>query len=43
MEGIAPVVNLAPSGTADAVGAAIEENFMGAGEVFTGILRTSGA
>ncbi len=43
MEGIAPVVNLAPDGSSEAVSAAIEENFMGAGEVFQGILRTTGA
>lgn len=43
MEGIAPVVKLAPAGSADAVGAAIEESFMGAGAVFEGILRTAGA
>ena len=43
MEGIAPVVKLAPAGAADAVGAAIEESFMGAGGVFEGILRTAGA
>lgn len=43
MEGIAPVVKLAPAGTADAVAAAIEESFMGAGAVFEGLLRTAGA
>ena len=43
MEGIAPVVKLAPDGAAAAVGAAIEESFMGAGEVFEGLLRTAGA
>jgi hypothetical protein len=43
MEGMAPVVKLAPEGTSDAVGAAIEESFMGAGEVFTNLLRTAGA
>ena len=43
MEGIAPVVKLAPGGSADAVGAAIAENFMGVGEVFEVILRTAGA
>ena len=42
MEGIAPVVRLAPSSAGDAVCAAIDENFMGAGEVFQGILRTAG-
>jgi hypothetical protein len=42
MEGIAPVVRLAPGGASDAVGTAIEENFMGAGEVFQGILRAAG-
>lgn len=43
MEGIAPAVKLASGGASDAVAAAIEENFMGAGEVFQGILRTAGA
>jgi hypothetical protein len=43
MEGIAPVVKLASGGAGDAVGAAIEENFMGAGQVFAEILRTAGA
>lgn len=43
MEGIAPVVKLAHGGAADQVSAAIEENFMGAGQVFEGILRTTGA
>ncbi len=43
MEGIAPVVKVAPGGAADSVRAAIEENFMGAGEVFESIVRTSGA
>lgn len=43
MEGIAPVVKVAPGGAADHVRAAIEENFMGAGEVFETIVRTSGA
>ena len=43
MEGIAPVIRLAPGGAADAVGAAIEENFMGAGPIFEDLLRTAGA
>ena len=43
MEGFAPVVKLAPLGAADAVGAAIEQNFMGAGQVFEGILHAAGA
>jgi len=43
MEGIAPVVKMAPHGSDDAVAAAIEENFMGAGEVFQGVLRTTGS
>jgi hypothetical protein len=43
MEGIAPVCRLAPAGAADAVSAAIEENFMGAGLIFEGFLRTAGA
>ena len=43
MEGIAPIVKLAPGGAADDVGAAIEENFMGAGSVFQDLLRTAGA
>jgi hypothetical protein len=43
MEGIAPIVKLAPGGAADAVEAAIEENFMGAGAVFQGLLRAAGA
>jgi hypothetical protein len=43
IEGIAPVVKMASAGAAEAVGAAIEENFMGAGQVFEDILRTAGA
>ena len=43
MEGIAPVVRLAPHGAANAVSTAIEEHFMGAGQVFDDILRTAGA
>ncbi|HEX4047948.1 MAG TPA: hypothetical protein VH309_08950 [Elusimicrobiota bacterium] len=43
MEGIAPVVKLAPAGSPDAVRDAIEETFMGAGAVFDDILRTAGA
>ncbi len=43
MEGIAPVAKLAQGAGSDAIRAAIEEHFMGAGEVFESILRTSGA
>jgi hypothetical protein len=43
MEGIAPIVKMGPPGTSDAVGTAIEQNFMGAGQVFEGMLRTAGA
>lgn len=43
MEGIAPVVKVAPAGAADAVGAAIEERFMGAREAFQGLLNAAGA
>ena len=43
MEGIAPVVKTAPLGSDDAVGAAIEEQFMGAREAFNAILRAEGA
>ncbi len=43
MEGIAPVAKTASGGTGDAVRAAIEENFMGAGEVFDRLLAESGA
>jgi hypothetical protein len=43
MEGMAPAVKIAPAGAGDAVCAAIEENFMGVGEVFRRILRTAGA
>lgn len=39
MEGIAPVAKLAPNGGADAVRAAIDEAFMGAGEAFDGLVR----
>ncbi|HXT01047.1 MAG TPA: hypothetical protein VN915_10255 [Elusimicrobiota bacterium] len=41
MEGIAPVVMVAPAGTSDAVGEAIEERFMGAREAFLNILKAS--
>ena len=41
MEGIAPVVKVAPAGSADAVGDAIEERFMGAREAFQNILKAS--
>ena len=43
IEGIVPIVKLAPSGASDSVGTAIEENFMGAGQVFEGIMRAPGA
>ena len=43
MEGIAPICRLAAHGTGEAVGAAIEERFMGAGHVFAGMLRTAGS
>jgi hypothetical protein len=43
MEGIAPVVKLAPGCSIDLVRAAIEEQFMGTGEVFESIVRTAGA
>jgi hypothetical protein len=43
MEGIAPVVKLAPNGASDAVSAAIEAEFMGAGQIFEDLLRTAGA
>jgi hypothetical protein len=43
MEGIAPVAKLTSGETAESIGAAIEENFMGAGQVFEDILRTAGA
>lgn len=43
MEGIAPVAKVAHAGAADAIRSAIEENFMGAGEVFDRLLSESGA
>jgi len=43
MEGIAPVVKVAPGGAADHVRAAIEENFMGAGSVFDHLVQAAGA
>ena len=43
MEGIAPIAKLAPGGAADAVRSAIDESFMGAGEVFEQYVRTAGA
>jgi hypothetical protein len=43
MEGIAPIVKMAPKGSDDAVGAAIEESFMGAREAFQAILNASRA
>ena len=42
MEGMAPVVKAAPASTADAVGAAIEENFMGARQAFQAVLDAAG-
>lgn len=41
MEGIAPVVKVAPAGSADAVGDAIEERFMGAREAFQAVLKSA--
>jgi hypothetical protein len=43
MEGIAPIARLAPGGAADSVRMAIDESFMGAGEVFEQLVRTAGA
>ncbi|MFI5347792.1 MAG: hypothetical protein ACHQ51_15585 [Elusimicrobiota bacterium] len=43
MEGLAPIAKVAPVGTSDAVRAAIDENFMGAGEVFEQFVLTAGA
>jgi len=43
MEGMAPIVKLAHGDVQEAVRAAIEEKFMGAGEVFRGLLETAGA
>lgn len=43
MEGIAPIAKLAPGGAADAVRSAIDEAYMGAGEVFENFVRTAGA
>ena len=43
MEGIAPIAKLAPGGGSDAVRMAIDESFMGAGEVFEQLVRTAGA
>jgi hypothetical protein len=43
MEGMAPVCRLAPGGTGEAVGHAIEEHFMGAGDIFRELVRASGA
>ena len=42
MEGIAPVVKAAPPGASDAVGAAIDDRFMGAREAFQAILDAVG-
>ena len=41
MEGIAPVVKVAPAGSADAVGDAIEERFMGARDAFQAVLKSA--
>lgn len=41
MEGIAPVVKAGPAGSADAVGDAIGERFMGAREAFMNILNSA--
>lgn len=38
LEGLAPVLKVAPGGAADAVRAAVEEKFMGAGEVLERLL-----
>lgn len=43
MEGMAPVCRLTSEAARDAVRAAIEENFMGAGCVFSEMLRACGA
>lgn len=43
MEGLAPVAKLAPGGAADAVRAAIDEHFMGAGQVFEQLVQAAGA
>jgi phage tail sheath gpL-like len=43
MEGIAPVVKAAPPGAADAIGAAIEERFMGAREAFQALMDAAGS
>lgn len=43
MEGMASVCRLASSAVQDGVQAAIEEKFMGAGEVFAGLLNSGGA
>lgn len=43
MEGMAQVCRLAPASAQEAVRAAIDEKFMGAGEVFENLLRTGGA
>ena len=43
MEGIAPIAKLAPGGAADAVRFAIDEAYMGAGEVFEQLVRVAGA
>ena len=43
MEGIAPIAKIAPGSGADGVRAAIDEVFMGAGEVFEQLVRVAGA
>ena len=43
MEGIAPVCKLAPNDMGSEVRAALEAAFMGAGDIFERVLRTSGA
>ncbi|OGR99870.1 MAG: hypothetical protein A2V88_08610 [Elusimicrobia bacterium RBG_16_66_12] len=43
MEGMAQVCRLASASVQEAVRAEIDEKFMGAGEVFENLLRTSGA
>jgi len=43
MEGLAPVAKIAPNGGADAVKYAIDEHFMGAGQVFEQLVLTAGA
>jgi hypothetical protein len=42
MEGMAPVCRMAPTHICHSVRSAIDERFMGAGEVFDGMIRASG-